>query len=83
MIVDVLFELLLIEVWADVVIKSLSNVVTGVVVTSKCVVPVSYVLEVLSDVMVKALAVGINVEVMAGVGVDVSAAVMTLTMPIS
>ena len=49
----------------DVAVESLSDVMA-----------VLYVVEVLSDVAVKALAVNISVEVLAGANVNVSAAVM-------
>ena len=57
--------------------ESLSDVVTGVVVVCEFVVTGSCFVEVLSDVVVEALAFGIGVEVLADVRVNVSPAVMT------
>ena len=75
-------ELLLIGVRANVVIISLSDVVTGVMIVLECAVPVSYFVGVLPDVMVEALAIGINVEVLFDVKVNVLAAMMpTLELP--
>ena len=77
-------ERLFIGVWADVVIESLSNVVAGVVVVLECVVRVSYFREVVSDVMIKMLAVCIGDEVMIGVNVNVSAGeIIALEFPAS
>ena len=61
--------LLVVGIWAD--------VVNGGVLGLEFVVPVSYLLEVLSDMMVGALAVGIGAEVLGDLDVNVSAAVMT------
>ena len=83
------FELLFGDVWIDVVIESLASVVTGGVVVLEFLVPVSYFVEVWSDVlvvMVEELAVGIGVEVFADVNVNVSKGVVTalaFSMPIS
>ena len=82
------FELLFGDVWIDVVIESLASVVTGGVVVLEFLVPVSYFVEVWSDVLVvvEELAVGIGVEVFADVNVNVSKGVVTalaFSMPIS
>ena len=74
--VDAAVELLVIGVWAGMMIGSLSEVVTGVVGVLVFLVAVSYFLEMLSGVMVKALAVGIGVEALADMNVNVFAAVM-------
>ena len=58
-------------------VESLSNAVTGVVVVLQFVVPVSYLVDMLSDVAIEALAGGISVEMLAGANVNVLAAVMT------
>ena len=63
-------ELLIIEAWADVV-------VTGTMVALKFVVPGSCLVELMSDVIVKALVNGIGLEVLADVNVNVSTAMMT------
>ena len=79
-VVSMAVELLVIGVWDDVATTSVPDGgVTNVVVALECVVPVAYflVLEVLSDLVVEALAVGIGVEVLDDVNVNVSAAVMT------
>ena len=55
----------------------MSDVVTGVVIVLEFVVPVSYFVEMLSDVAVEALAISVSVEVLVGVNVNVSPAVMT------
>ena len=65
-------------------VESLSNAVTGVVVVLQFVVPVSYLVDMLSDVAFESLAGGIGVEVLAGVNTNVSAAMMTaLEFPIA
>ena len=76
-------ELLVTVAW---VIESLSDVVTGVVFVLKLVDSVSYFTEVLPDLVVETLPVGIGGEVLAGVNLNGSAAVMTtmdFPMPIS
>jgi hypothetical protein len=76
-VVNVAVELLVIDAWVDVVIESLPDVVTDGVVVLEFVVPVSYFAEVLSDVVLEALAVSIGFEVLDDVNVNVSVAVMT------
>ena len=72
---------LLICVWAEfLVIESFSDVVTGIVVILECLVPVSYFVEVLSDALVKALAIDMSVEVLACANVNVVAAVVTTNL---
>ena len=63
------------------VVGSWSDVVTGVVIVLEFVVPVSYFVEVLSDVAVEALAGGMGVEVLADVNVNASAADSKCAMP--
>ena len=63
----------------------LHGVMTDWVVVLEVVVPLSYLVEVLSDVVVETLAIDIGVEVLADMNVTISAAVMTaleLPMPI-
>ena len=60
------------------VTESLSHVVTGRVVDSEFVVPASYVVEVLSDVVTEALTVGISDELYANMDANNSAAVTTV-----
>ena len=63
----------------------LHGVMTDWVVVLEVVVPLSYLVEVLSDVVVETLAIDIGVEVLADMNVTVSAAVMTaleLPMPV-
>ena len=59
------------------VIESFSDIVAVVVIVLGCVVPISHFEKVLSDVVVKALDVGIGVEVLANVNANLLTAVMT------
>ena len=77
MVVNMIVELLAIDVWSDVVIGSLSIVVTRPVVAPELVVLVSYVVEVLSHVLIEAISVGIAVKFLVDVNANVSAAVIT------
>ena len=77
MVVNMTVGLVVVGVGADVVTESLSDVVTGGVVNLEYVVLVSYFVEVLCDAVAEALYVGIGVEVLADVNLNVSAAVMT------
>ena len=70
-------ELLLIDVWVDATTESLYDVVTRVVTMLEFVVPLCFFVEVLSDVVSEALVVAIDVDVLPGVVVNVSAAAIT------
>ena len=74
MVINLAVELLIIDVWVDAMIGSLSDVANGVVIVLEFGVLVLYCIEVESDVVVGALAVGIRVEVVADVNVNMSPA---------
>ena len=83
-VVSMAVELLVIDAWTDVVIESLSDVVTGGMVVLEFVVPKSYFVEVLSGLVVEAVVFSIGFEVVGDVNMNVSAAVMTpLEFPMS
>ena len=73
MVVTMAAALMALGTW---VIESFSNV-TDVAVVLEFVAPMLSFVEVFSDVLVEAIAVGITVEVLADVNVNVLAAVMT------
>ena len=83
-VVNMAVKPLSIDVWGDVVIGSLSNVMIGLVVTLAFVVPVSYFVTVSSGAVVEALAVEFSTEVLLDVNVNVLTDVMTaLDFPMS
>ena len=63
---------------AGVVFKSLSNVVIGGIFVLEFVVPILYFVKVISEMVFKALAVSMGVEVLTDVDVNVSVVTMTL-----
>ena len=77
-------ELFLIGAWDNVVIESLSNMATSILIAFEFLVSVPWlVVEVLFDMVVGVLSVGIGVTVLAKINLNVSADVMTtLEFPI-
>ena len=69
--------MLVIDMWDGVGTESLSDVEADVVLALEFVMPVSCFVEVLSDVVVKALAVGIATDVLPDMNLNVLAVIMT------
>ena len=71
-VVDIVVELLVIDVWTNAVIEPFGNVVTGVVLVLDFIATVSYF-----ENVFEVLTVGIGIDVLTDVDTNVSAAVTT------